>query len=77
MNDDNLEYDRLAAEEEQALEEDEEGEEHKYGLSGEFGAERSASQIDGDGSNMPELQDFAELNGTSNNGMLSSNGVDQ
>lgn len=48
LNAENLQYDMQAAEEEQALfEENEDGEEHKFeGLEGEFGADRNDSRFD-------------------------------
>ena len=54
----------------------ESGFELNNGLDGQFGVDRSASQIDLDGSQLPDVLDFADLNGTHNNSKLSTNGKD-
>ena len=54
MNDDNLQYDLMAAEEEQDIE-DEEGEEAKYDLDGDFNAERTNSIVNLNEGSQPEL----------------------
>lgn len=70
LNAENLQYDMQAAEEEQALfEENEEGEEHKIeGLEGEFGADRNDSRFD---------QHEADLIISGNAGMLAQNGQEE